>query len=157
MTAGLTDRQRQVLVLLLVGFSTKEAAGQLGVRVRTIAYHSSEACRILGVDRPQELVGRALAAWGLGVEELLGVDPHAPEQLRKLGEVPVDRLAAVRHALADGRLSDELVRDPVEFDGAVRNSHEKSSTRNFSRTTASDTRRKPLPADLEISDKHLGR
>jgi DNA-binding NarL/FixJ family response regulator len=56
----LTVRQREVLQLLAEGRSMKEAAGQLDVAPRTVAFHKYAIMRVLGLKTSAELVQYAV-------------------------------------------------------------------------------------------------
>jgi two-component system, NarL family, response regulator NreC len=56
----LTDREREVLVLLARGFTNKEAADRLFVSVRTIEGHRANVFRKLGITSRAELVEYAI-------------------------------------------------------------------------------------------------
>ena len=53
---GLTDRQREVLDLLVAGLSNKEIAARLGISPKTVMHHTTAIYQVLGVR------GRAEAA-----------------------------------------------------------------------------------------------
>ena len=55
-TTGLTDRQREVLDLLVAGLSNKEIAARLGISPKTVMHHTTAIYQVLGVR------GRAEAA-----------------------------------------------------------------------------------------------
>ena len=57
---GLTERECQTLVLLAQGYGNKEAAGKLGVSVKTIESHRSSLMLKLGLNSRAELVRFAL-------------------------------------------------------------------------------------------------
>jgi DNA-binding NarL/FixJ family response regulator len=56
----LTDRERQVLELILLARSNREIAGQLGIEERTVKAHVGRLMRKAGVDNRIELSMRAL-------------------------------------------------------------------------------------------------
>ena len=54
--AGLPPRQRQILRLIGNGFSTKEAAAELGLSVKTVETHRARMIESLGCRRASDLV-----------------------------------------------------------------------------------------------------
>jgi DNA-binding NarL/FixJ family response regulator len=56
----LTSRQRQVLLLICDGASTKEIAFQLRISEKTVEYHKSKLYRIAGVTSIATLVRKAI-------------------------------------------------------------------------------------------------
>jgi PAS domain S-box-containing protein len=59
---GLTERERQVLVLIAEGKSTKEAAAQLGISYKTADSHRSRILEKLGVHETASMVRYAIRA-----------------------------------------------------------------------------------------------
>jgi PAS domain S-box-containing protein len=59
---GLTERERQVLVLIAAGKSTKEAAAQLGISYKTADSHRSRILEKLGVHETASMVRYAIRA-----------------------------------------------------------------------------------------------
>ncbi len=57
----LTARQREVLSLLAKGLTMKQAAAELGVSARTIAFHKYRAMAVLGLQSSADLVRFAVA------------------------------------------------------------------------------------------------
>lgn len=58
--SGLDDREREVLRLAALGYTAAEAAGELGLSVRSIEAAKQRACERLGLGRRRELVAMAL-------------------------------------------------------------------------------------------------
>jgi DNA-binding NarL/FixJ family response regulator len=58
---ALSDRQREVLQLVVEGRSTKEVAGVLGVAVKTVEFHKTRLMRQLGCRTTVDLVRVALS------------------------------------------------------------------------------------------------
>ena len=56
----LSDREREVLVLLAEGFAIKEVAGRLGLSVKTVDAHRSKLMRKLGLHDRSELLRYAI-------------------------------------------------------------------------------------------------
>ena len=56
-----TDREREVLLLVAHGRSNKEAARELGISVRTVEAHRLSLRRKLGVESPSEFLKLAVA------------------------------------------------------------------------------------------------
>lgn len=63
---ALTDRQREVLVLLAGGASNKEIADRLGIAEATVRVHVSSVLRTLGVENRTQAATSALARRLLG-------------------------------------------------------------------------------------------
>ncbi|MBX3300621.1 MAG: response regulator transcription factor [Nitrospira sp.] len=61
-TAHLTERQRQILVLLANGGHTKQIAEELHISMKTVEFHKANLARKLGVHTTSELIRFALAA-----------------------------------------------------------------------------------------------
>ncbi len=59
---ALTERERQVLVLIAGGKSTKEAASQLGISYKTADSHRSRILEKLGVHETASMVRYAIRA-----------------------------------------------------------------------------------------------
>jgi DNA-binding CsgD family transcriptional regulator len=59
---ALTDRERQVLVLIAEGKSTKEAAARLGISYKTADSHRSRILEKLGVHETASMVRYAIRA-----------------------------------------------------------------------------------------------
>ena len=59
---ALTERERQVLVLIAGGKSTKEAAAQLGISYKTADSHRSRILEKLGVHETASMVRYAIRA-----------------------------------------------------------------------------------------------
>jgi DNA-binding CsgD family transcriptional regulator len=59
---ALTERERQVLVLIAAGKSTKEAAAQLGISYKTADSHRSRILEKLGVHETASMVRYAIRA-----------------------------------------------------------------------------------------------
>ncbi len=62
MVFALTERERQVLVLIADGKSTKEAAAQLGISYKTADSHRSRILEKLGVHETASMVRYAIRA-----------------------------------------------------------------------------------------------
>ena len=62
MVFSLTERERQVLVLIADGKSTKEAAAQLGISYKTADSHRSRILEKLGVHETASMVRYAIRA-----------------------------------------------------------------------------------------------
>ena len=62
MVFALTERERQVLVLIAAGKSTKEAAAQLGISYKTADSHRSRILEKLGVHETASMVRYAIRA-----------------------------------------------------------------------------------------------
>jgi DNA-binding CsgD family transcriptional regulator len=62
MVFSLTERERQVLVLISEGKSTKEAAARLGISYKTADSHRSRILEKLGVHETASMVRRAIRA-----------------------------------------------------------------------------------------------
>jgi DNA-binding CsgD family transcriptional regulator len=60
MVFALTERERQVLVLIAEGRSTKEAAAQLGISYKTADSHRSRILEKLGVHETASMVRYAI-------------------------------------------------------------------------------------------------
>src|ERR1035438_5248185 len=58
----LTERERQVLVLVAEGKSTRRAARQLGISYKTVESHRSRILEKLGVHEPASMVRYAIRA-----------------------------------------------------------------------------------------------
>lgn len=74
---GLTDRQREVALLIARGRTHQEAATEIGVSVDTVRFHLDAVKRKLGVEGSRD-VATALVAQGIATaEEILspGVAP----------------------------------------------------------------------------------
>ena len=56
----LTDRQREVLRLIVAGHRMKEVAARLGLSTRTVEFHKYEMMRALGVQSTAELIKYAV-------------------------------------------------------------------------------------------------
>lgn len=54
-----TSRQKEVLLLLIEGFSDSEIAAELCISVRTVRYHIAELRLLLGARNRTHLVSRA--------------------------------------------------------------------------------------------------
>ena len=66
---GLTDRQAQVLALMMRGLSNRDIADQLGLSEGTVKIHSTAVFKALGVNsRTQALV--AAARYGIDFESV---------------------------------------------------------------------------------------
>jgi DNA-binding NarL/FixJ family response regulator len=57
---NLTERQRQVLARLVRGFSMKQVASELGISVRTVAFHKYKAMGNNGLQNNADLMAFAL-------------------------------------------------------------------------------------------------
>jgi DNA-binding CsgD family transcriptional regulator len=66
--AGLSDREADVLVLLLLGLTTPAVAARLGVAVSTVRSHCRAVLRKLGAPDRRALRARLLAGPGAGAE-----------------------------------------------------------------------------------------
>ena len=62
MVFSLTERERQVLVLIAEGKSTKEAAARLGISYKTADSHRSRILEKLGVHETASMVRYAIRA-----------------------------------------------------------------------------------------------
>ena len=62
MVFSLTERERQVLVLIAQGLSTKKAAVQLGISYKTADSHRSRILEKLGVHETASMVRYAIRA-----------------------------------------------------------------------------------------------
>jgi PAS domain S-box-containing protein len=62
MVFSLTEREREVLVLIAQGLSTKKAAGQLGISYKTADSHRSRILEKLGVHETASMVRYAIRA-----------------------------------------------------------------------------------------------
>ena len=62
--AALTPRQREIVRLISLGCTVKEAAGVLGVAPNTVDNHRTRAMKVLGVDRAT-LVTRVAIKYGV--------------------------------------------------------------------------------------------
>jgi DNA-binding CsgD family transcriptional regulator len=62
MVFALTERERQVLVLIAEGKSTKEAAARLGISYKTADSHRSRILEKLGVHETASMVRYAIRA-----------------------------------------------------------------------------------------------
>jgi len=62
----LTPRERDVLGLLAIGYTNREAAGELHISVRTVETHRAAILAKLGVRTRAELVRYARASGMLG-------------------------------------------------------------------------------------------
>jgi DNA-binding NarL/FixJ family response regulator len=60
-SGDLTDRQREVLVLLAKGRSTRHIAEELDISMKTVEFHKANITRKLGVHTTSELIKFALA------------------------------------------------------------------------------------------------
>jgi DNA-binding NarL/FixJ family response regulator len=60
-SADLTDRQREILVLLAQGRTSKKIAQQLNISIKTVEFHKANITRKLGVHTTSELIKFALA------------------------------------------------------------------------------------------------
>jgi DNA-binding NarL/FixJ family response regulator len=60
-SSDLTDRQREVLVLLAKGCSTRHIAQELDISMKTVEFHKANITRKLGVHTTSELIKFALA------------------------------------------------------------------------------------------------
>jgi DNA-binding NarL/FixJ family response regulator len=60
-SGDLTDRQREVLVLLAKGCSTRHIAQELDISMKTVEFHKANITRKLGVHTTSELIKFALA------------------------------------------------------------------------------------------------
>lgn len=60
-SGDLTDRQREVLVLLAKGRSTRHIAQELDISMKTVEFHKANITRKLGVHTTSELIKFALA------------------------------------------------------------------------------------------------
>jgi two-component system response regulator DctR len=67
--APLTEMQRRVSDLLVLGLSSKEIASRLGISHRTVEAHRAEVFRKMGVRNAVELVR---ASFFIGEEEIHG-------------------------------------------------------------------------------------
>lgn len=60
-SGDLTDRQREILVLLAEGRSTRDIAQQLNISMKTVEFHKANITRKLGVHTTSELIKFALS------------------------------------------------------------------------------------------------
>ena len=60
-SGDLTDRQREILVLLAKGRSTRHIAQELDISMKTVEFHKANITRKLGVHTTSELIKFALA------------------------------------------------------------------------------------------------
>jgi DNA-binding NarL/FixJ family response regulator len=60
-TSNLTNRQREILVLLADGKTAKQIAQQLHISVKTVEFHKANITRKLGVHTTSDLIKFALA------------------------------------------------------------------------------------------------
>lgn len=60
-TATLSDREREVLTLLVRGMSMKEAARKLGISPRTVAFHKYKSMEVNGLRNNADLIRFALS------------------------------------------------------------------------------------------------
>jgi len=58
--AGLTDRQREIVQLVVKGLTAKEIASVIGLSVRTVEFHKYRAMETVGASNSAELVRLAL-------------------------------------------------------------------------------------------------
>jgi two-component system response regulator FixJ len=77
--ATLTPRERQVLELVVIGYSNKETAAELGIAEKTVEVHRKRVMQKMRADRVVELVRSEMMAHG--------VDP-ASDQLTQPGASP---------------------------------------------------------------------
>jgi DNA-binding NarL/FixJ family response regulator len=70
---GITDRETEVLRLMALGHSNKEISGSLGVSVKTVEVHKSNAMRKLGLQGRIDVVKYAVLQGWL----------HAPDEIRE--------------------------------------------------------------------------
>jgi two-component system, NarL family, nitrate/nitrite response regulator NarL len=59
-SAGLTDRELQILALIVSGSSTKQIAGDLGISFKTVCAHRLKIMRKVNAHNPIQLVRYAL-------------------------------------------------------------------------------------------------
>ena len=71
----ISDRERQVLRLIVEGAANKDAAVTLHISVRTVEKHRQRIMKKLGVHKATELVRYALTT---GIVNLVCTDPNAP-------------------------------------------------------------------------------
>jgi ATP/maltotriose-dependent transcriptional regulator MalT len=76
-TAGITDRQRQVVELIAQGCSNLEVGSRLGISPRTAKAHSDVLRQKLGVTRRRQIP--------LAYRALTGIDPMVAGQARSNG------------------------------------------------------------------------
>lgn len=79
-TSGFTDRQRQVMALLLDGLSNKEIGRRLALSHFTVRNHVSQSLKLLNVPSRKAAIAR-LAGGAVGPDGPLprhtaGIDPH---------------------------------------------------------------------------------
>jgi DNA-binding CsgD family transcriptional regulator len=60
-TGHLTNREREVLILLSQGGSAKKIAEQLNISIKTVEFHRANITRKLGVHTTSDLIKFALA------------------------------------------------------------------------------------------------
>ena len=76
-TAGITDRQRQVVELIAQGCSNDEVGSRLGISPRTAKAHCDVLRQKLGVKRRRQIPLAFLA--------LTGIDPLVPRRRQDVG------------------------------------------------------------------------
>ena len=75
-TAGITDRQRQVVELIAQGCSNDEVGSRLGISPRTAKAHCDVLRQKLGVKRRRQIP--------LAFRALTGIDPLVPRRFQDL-------------------------------------------------------------------------
>ena len=60
-SGDLTDRQREILVLLAQGETAKQIAQQLNISIKTVEFHKANITRKVGVHTTADLIKFALA------------------------------------------------------------------------------------------------
>ena len=76
-TAGITDRQRQVVELIAQGCSNDEVGSRLGISPRTAKAHCDVLRQKLGVKRRRQIP--------LAFMALTGIDPLVPRRFQDVG------------------------------------------------------------------------
>jgi DNA-binding NarL/FixJ family response regulator len=73
-TAGLTEREREVLGLLASGFAMKVIAHRLGITYRTVAFHKYKMMQRLGIRTNAHLTAYALRTGALQSDHVTGAE-----------------------------------------------------------------------------------
>lgn len=107
MAEGLTERERQVLILVAQGKANKEIGRELCIAVRTAEYHITNILGKLGAANRTEAVVKALRQGLLTSQEISGADkksdmknwgPNSRKLARRLGLGSLSGLYGLWHS-----------------------------------------------------------
>ena len=75
---GLSRRERQVCLLIPMGYSNQKIADRLGVRVKTVKFHATNVFKFLNI------TSRADIIWSLPLEKILEARSEVKEGIKFL-------------------------------------------------------------------------